>query len=222
MAIALTYKRSLAPSSINLYWLPLEVGLYGIILDFWFYWYHRVMHDNDTLWKYHRTHHLTKHPNPLLTLYADSEQEIFDIAVIPLVSLFFPYSSTSNVLTTCQQMTWGTMKLMGMPMGYYEWWICYQYVVFSELIGHSGLRVLASPPSTLTWLLRMTGTELVIEDHDLHHRQGWKKAANYGKQTRLWDVIFGTSRDRIENIQDNIDYDTRVNLPLFSYPKAEA
>jgi hypothetical protein len=37
------------------------------------------------LWKYHRTHHLTKHPNPLLTLYADTEQEFFDIlGVVPV------------------------------------------------------------------------------------------------------------------------------------------
>jgi sterol desaturase/sphingolipid hydroxylase (fatty acid hydroxylase superfamily) len=111
------------------------------------------MHDVDWLWQYHRTHHLTKHPNPLLTLYADTEQEIMDIAGIPLL-------------------TWITMRVMGMPMGFYEFWICYMYVVYSELFGHSGVRVLASPPSTLTWLLRATGTELVVEDHDLHHRKG--------------------------------------------------
>jgi len=199
MAVALSYRKSQAPSSIDLFWLPLEVGLYGIILDFWFYWYHRLMHDSETLWKYHRTHHLTKHPNPLMSLYADSEQEIFDIAGIPL-------------------MTWGTMRLMGMPMGFYEWWVCHQYVVFSELFGHSGLRVLASPPSTLTWLLRATGTELVIEDHDLHHRKGWKRSCNYGKQTRLWDVVFGTCREREECLPENIDFGNKVEMPLFSNP----
>jgi sterol desaturase/sphingolipid hydroxylase (fatty acid hydroxylase superfamily) len=157
------------------------------------------MHDWESLWKYHRTHHLTKHPNPLLTLYADSEQEIMDIAGIPF-------------------MTWATMRFMGMPMGFYEWWVCYMYVVFSELAGHSGLRVLASPPSTLTWLLRYGGVELVIEDHDLHHRKGWKKSGNYGKQTRLWDWMFGTCRDRIECLPANIDYNTKVEMPLFTNP----
>jgi sterol desaturase/sphingolipid hydroxylase (fatty acid hydroxylase superfamily) len=92
------------------------------------------------------------------------------------------------------------------------------YVVFSELFGHSGVRVLASPPSTLTWLLRLGGVELVVEDHDLHHRKGWKKSSNYGKQTRLWDWMFGTSRERIECVPSNIDYNTIVEMPLFSKP----
>ncbi|KAM3555454.1 hypothetical protein MY1884_005575 [Beauveria asiatica] len=33
-----------APASMGLYLLPLETGFYAIILDFWFYWYHRLMH----------------------------------------------------------------------------------------------------------------------------------------------------------------------------------
>ncbi|KAF0640968.1 hypothetical protein FPSE5266_03275 [Fusarium pseudograminearum] len=150
--VFLSYRTYQSPSSMNWLWLPLEIGLYGIVLDFWFYWYHRLMHEVGSLWKFHRTHHLTKHPNPLLTLYADFEQEIFDIAVIPLATYF-------------------SLKFLGLPMGFYEWWICHQYVMFTELSGHSGLRVNTSPPSTLTWLLRMFDAELLIEDHDLHHRK---------------------------------------------------
>ena len=195
-SVFLSYRTSQAPADMSWYWLPLEAGLYGIILDFWFYWYHRLMHDVGSLWKYHRTHHLTKHPNPLLTLYADTEQEFFDIAGIPLL-------------------TYGTMKLMGLPMGFYEWFLCHQYVVFAELAGHSGLRVHATPPNTLSWLLKMFNAELVIEDHDLHHRYGWKSSHNYGKQTRLWDRIFGTCRDRIECTDEMIDYDEKVPMPLF-------
>ncbi|KAJ5735887.1 Fatty acid hydroxylase vlmA [Penicillium malachiteum] len=189
------YSTSQTPADMSFPWLFVEVGLYGIILDFWFYWYHRVMHDFEPLWQYHRTHHLTKHPNPLLTLYADLEQEFFDIAGIPLATYF-------------------TMRLMGMPMGFYEWWICHQYVMYAELAGHSGLRVHATPPSTLSWLLRYFKAELVIEDHDLHHRKGWKKSYNYGKQTRLWDRIFGTCADRIESVDNNIDYVNQSPMPL--------
>ncbi|KAE8155151.1 hypothetical protein BDV25DRAFT_38065 [Aspergillus avenaceus] len=194
--VLLSYRTSQAPSSMNWLWLPLEAGLYGIILDFWFYWYHRVMHEFDGLWKYHRTHHLTKHPNPLLTLYADTEQEFFDIAGIPLMTYF-------------------TMKLMGFPMGFYEWWVCHQYVMFAELAGHSGLRLHAVPPNTLSWVLRLFNAELVIEDHDLHHRRGWKKSANYGKQTRLWDRVFGTCAPRVECYAENVDFDQKVSMPLF-------
>jgi sterol desaturase/sphingolipid hydroxylase (fatty acid hydroxylase superfamily) len=194
--VFLSYRTALPPSSINWLWLPLEIGLYGIVLDFWFYWYHRLMHDVGSLWKYHRTHHLTKHPNPLLTLYADSEQEFFDIAGIPIMAYF-------------------SLRLMGLPMGFYEWWFCHQYVVFSELAGHSGVRLHTFTPSTLTWLLRLVNADLVIEDHDLHHRYGWKSSYNYGKQTRLWDRIFGTCRERVEARADNIDYNNKVTLPLW-------
>jgi sterol desaturase/sphingolipid hydroxylase (fatty acid hydroxylase superfamily) len=195
MTTWLTYHADQAPASLNWAWLPIEASLYGIILDFWFYWYHRLMHDVNGLWKFHRTHHLTKHPNPLLTIYADSEQEFFDIAGIPL-------------------MTWLTMKLMGMPMGFYEWHVCQMYVLYAELAGHSGLRVQASPPNPLTWLMRMFDAELVIEDHDLHHRHGWRKSYNYGKQTRVWDRVFGTCSSRIESVEANIDYDNPVVFPI--------
>ena len=57
-------------------------------------------------------------------------------------------------------------------------------------------------------------TGLVSEDHDLHHRKGYRKAHNYGKQTRLWDRIFGTCHERIESREENVDYDTRVVVPI--------
>lgn len=195
MIVFLNYQTNLTPASISWVWLPLEIGLYGVVLDFWFYWYHRLLHDIDGFWKYHRTHHLTKHPNPLLTLYADSEQEFFDIIGVPL-------------------MTYISLRLMGLPFGFYEWWICSQFVVFAELAGHSGIRVHTTPPSTVGWLLKYFNAELVIEDHDLHHRKGWKKSFNYGKQTRLWDLIFGTRFDRIEDLKDNVDYVNTVTFPI--------
>lgn len=196
LAIFLSYQTSEVPASISWTWLPLEIGLYGIVLDFWFYVYHRLMHDVGSLWKYHRTHHLTKHPSPLLSLYADAEQEFFDIVGIPLL-------------------TYITLKFMGLPMGFYDSWVCHQYIVFTEIMGHSGLRMLASPPSTLTWLLRLFDANLILEDHDLHHRKGWKSSHNYGKQTRLWDRIFGTCHERIECLEGNIDYD---NTAVFPFP----
>ena len=194
--IYFSYDANVAPASMNWGWFPVEVCLYGIILDFWFYWYHRLMHDVNGLWKFHRTHHLTKHPNPLLSIYADHEQECFDIAGIPL-------------------MTYATMKLMGFPMGFYEWHICNLYVLFAEAAGHSGLRLQATPPNPLTWLMRIFDAELVIEDHDLHHRKGWRKSFNYGKQTRIWDRVFGTCTNRIEAVPSNIDYENTVIMPVF-------
>ncbi|KAJ9298173.1 hypothetical protein DTO271G3_3778 [Paecilomyces variotii] len=196
LAIWLTYKPDQLPLDMSWKWLFLEVGLYGIVLDFWYYWFHRAMHDVDGLWKYHRTHHLTKHPNILLAAYADYEQEFFDMVVVPFL-------------------TYTTLKLVGLPMTYYEWWICHQYIIFTEVMGHSGLRVHISATSTLSWLLDYLGWNIIIEDHDLHHRKGYRKSYNYGKQTRVWDRLFGTCHDRIEMNDENIDYENTVAMPFF-------
>lgn len=196
MSVYLSYRPEELPLSFNWGWLALEIALYSITVDFFFYWYHRLMHSVPILWKFHRTHHLTKHPHPLLGAYADHEQEFMDMMGVPLLA-------------------YATLKLMGLPMSFYEWYICYQYVAFSEIIGHSGLRVHGGAPSTINWLLEALDADLVIEDHDLHHRYGWRNSHNYGKQTRVWDRVFGTCRERIEGHKANVDYENRVTFPLF-------
>ncbi|KAE8150577.1 hypothetical protein BDV25DRAFT_172026 [Aspergillus avenaceus] len=196
LSVYLTYNASTLPSDMNFVLLPLQIGLYGIILDFWFYWYHRLMHDVSFLWKFHRTHHLTKHPNPLLAAYADHEQEFFDMVGVPLL-------------------TYLTLWGIGLPLGFYDWWMCHEYIAVTEVLGHSGLRVHLTAPSTLAWLLQLFDAEIVIEDHDLHHRKGWRKSHNYGKQTRLWDRVFGTCIERIESREENVDYVNTVRMPIF-------
>lgn len=178
------------------WWLPVELALYAVVLDGFFYLYHRSCHELDNLWQYHRTHHLTKHPNPLLSSYADHEQEFLEIALIPLL-------------------TWATLKYgFQLPMGFHDWWICHEYIIFSEAFGHSGLRIYSTTPGTASPFLKAFGMELVIEDHDLHHRKGWRKSSNYGKQTRVWDVLFGTTGKRIEVTPEAVDMNMTFNMPL--------
>lgn len=176
-------------------WLPFQIGMYGVVLDFWFYWYHRAMHDIDGLWQFHRRHHLTKHPNPMLAAYADDVQEFFDMVGIPF-------------------MTYLTFRAFGIPLGFYDWFICHQYIAFTEAGGHSGLRLHIQAATPFEPILNYFNAEIVIEDHDLHHRKGWKKSHNYGKQTRLWDRVFGTCFDRIESKASNIDYKNTATIPL--------
>ena len=195
MSVMFAYRSDKAPSSIPWLWLIVETGVYAVTLDFWYYLFHRSMHETDSLWQFHRTHHLTKHPNPLLTAYADNVQEFFDIVGIPM-------------------MTYISMKFMGFPMGFYEWWVCQQYVVFTEILGHSGLRIQVTAINPWTWFLRLFDMDLMLEDHDLHHRKGWKSSYNYGKQTRVWDRLFKTTLPRVEGTDDNIDYVNQVELPL--------
>ncbi|KAF3076464.1 hypothetical protein CFAM422_000955 [Trichoderma lentiforme] len=179
------------------WWMNLvyEIGLYGLVLDFWFYWYHRAMHEIGSLWEYHRTHHSTRYPTTFLTGLAGHEQEFFDLIGIPL-------------------MTYITLRAVGIRFGFYEWWVCQRYVAQTEIGGHSGIRVYATAPSTVAWLLKAFNVEIAIEDHDLHHRKGGRKGFNYGKQSRLWDRVFGTCHDRIESVEANIDYTYPAQMPF--------
>lgn len=175
-------------------WLPLELFLYSIVLDLWFYTYHRCCHEVDFLWKFHRTHHLTKHPIPLLASFSDLEEEVTEVIIVPTL-------------------TYLTLKYcLCLPMNFHEWWICQAYILFEEVMGHSGLRMYAITPSLASVVLQWFGCEFVIEDHDLHHRNGWRKSFNYGKQTRLWDCVFGTLGPRLES--KNVDEGTKIKLPV--------
>ncbi|GAA5825348.1 hypothetical protein JCM3770_005231, partial [Rhodotorula araucariae] len=66
---------------------------------------------------------------------------------------------------------------------------------YVEMMGHSGVRSHWCHP--ILWPLEAVGAGLAVEDHDLHHRFG-KSGKNYGKQSRVWDRIFGTCAERIE------------------------
>ncbi|KAF5640842.1 fg-gap repeat family [Fusarium sp. NRRL 52700] len=108
MTIFLSYDPNQTPAAATRDWtwwlyLTFAVGLYPVILDFWFYWYHRAMHEIPFLWKFHRTHHLTKHPNASLTAYAGHVQEVIDMVGIPTL-------------------TYLTLLMVQLPLGFYEWW----------------------------------------------------------------------------------------------------
>lgn len=176
-------------------WLPLIVPAFAAAVDFWFYWYHRIMHESDTLWKYHRTHHTAKHPTPILSLFADSEQEAFDVIVIPLLAYY-------------------TLKPI-FAMSFFDWMVCWTHVMFIELIGHSGIRCAGTAPAFDLLPMKRFDVDLIIEDHDNHHSRGWKKSGNYGKQTRIWDRLFGTVLDRVETLDELVDHSDKVSLPQF-------
>ncbi|TKY89390.1 hypothetical protein EX895_001921 [Sporisorium graminicola] len=167
--------------------LPVNCAMFAIAVDFWFYWYHRIMHEVPGMWQWHRKHHTTKHPTAALGAFADHEQEFFDMVGIPVLA-------------------WLTWRI-----NFATWWVSTCYILFIEASGHSGLRGYFQNPTV--WWLRYFGAELCLEDHDIHHRQGWKKSGNYGKQTRLWDKLFGTMKDRIEGTWDNINWDDPMDEP---------
>lgn len=152
---------------------PVKLGLWHIALDFWFYLYHRSCHEFDSIWWIHRQHHATKHPTPILSIFAEDVQECLEIFIIPsLATLITPKLSFPELYLT----------------------IC--YTLYVEALGHSGIRA-DWPHPILGMVLRPFGMELAVEDHDLHHRFG-KSGKNYGKQTRIFDAIFNTKSIRLE------------------------
>ncbi|KAE8220324.1 hypothetical protein CF319_g6129 [Tilletia indica] len=169
--------------------LPVKAFLYSIVLDLFFYTYHRSCHEVEWLWKIHSTHHLTKRPSPILALLADEGQEIIEVLLCPLGATFI------------------MQKLL--PMTYQEWYLTQLMVVFNEIAGHSGLRAYVEA-SVTSIPLKPFGAALALEDHDMHHRRGWKKATNYGKQSLLWDRIFGTKGVRLESQPENVDFNLSV------------
>lgn len=169
------------------WWLPVNVFIFTTLMDFYFYWYHRIMHEVDFLWRFHKTHHMTKHPTAILSAFADPEQDVFDIFVIPTLTL----------------LTW--------RVDFFTWWICQMYILFVEASGHSGARIFIQAPVGSP-ILQWFDMDLALEDHDLHHRMGWRKSSNYGKQTRVWDKLFGSTRARVECVPGNIDWNNKGDV----------
>ncbi|CAD6919821.1 unnamed protein product [Tilletia controversa] len=154
-------------------WTPVKIGLWEIALDYWFYLYHRSSHEFDSLWWVHRQHHATKHPTPILSILADDVQECLEILIVPILAHVCAPSLT-----------------------FPEFHFAIMYLLYVEALGHSGVRAVWQHP-LLGPALKPFGMELAVEDHDLHHRFG-RSGKNYGKQTRVWDRVFGTIGERIE------------------------
>lgn len=169
------------------WWFPLHMFFFTLCADFIYYWVHRATHESDMLWHLHRLHHTVKHPSPSLLGFADGPQELFDII--------------------------GTMLLTYLvyPLRFDELLMWMTYLVSMEASGHSGVRLYV-PGCLTSTVLRLFDCDLALEDHDLHHRHGWRNSVNYGKQSRLWDALFGTWSERLEGRKDNLDWTTPVSF----------
>ncbi|KAL8276876.1 hypothetical protein RQP46_010704 [Phenoliferia psychrophenolica] len=146
---------------------PVKMFCWLMVMDYFFYTYHRLCHEHDFLWRIHAQHHVTRHPSPVLAIF----QEVIEIALCPLAATLI------------------------VPMSFHELYLMC-YTAYVEMFGHTGMRADWALPITGP-VLSLIGCELIIEDHDLHHRYG-KSGRNYGKQSRFYDVLFGTTTLREE------------------------
>ena len=93
--------------------------------------------------------------------FADEPQELFDLVGSPVLAyLLYPLSFDALLI-------WSL------------------YFASVELMGHSGLRIYY-PTSLTSPLMRLFNLEGIVEDHDLHHRFGWRDSFNYEKAK--WDL----------------------------------
>ncbi|BGP50918.1 hypothetical protein JCM10450v2_006844 [Rhodotorula kratochvilovae] len=167
----LDYNPSVQPLTDFTWTFPIRLALWEIALDYFFYTYHRASHEVDALWFIHKHHHTTKHPTAILAILAEEYQEVLEIFLVPFLASLI------------------------VPMTFSEGWVALCYTIYVEMMGHSGVRSHWCHP--VLWPLETVGAGLAVEDHDLHHRFG-KSGKNYGKQSRVWDRIFGTCAERIE------------------------
>ncbi|KAM0791940.1 hypothetical protein ACM66B_004192 [Microbotryomycetes sp. NB124-2] len=167
----LHYDKNITPLSDISWSFPLRLCAWLVTLDYFFYCYHRTTHECDALWFIHQHHHTTKHPVAILSILAEDYQEFLEVFLVPL----------------CASLV--------VPLSFSEMWITLCYTIYVEMAGHSGVRAAWSHP-VLFWL-QPFDMELAVEDHDVHHRFG-KSGRNYGKQSRVWDKLFGTTAERIE------------------------
>lgn len=168
----LKFDSSELPLSNFSYLTPVKMFTFLVVLDYFFYCYHRACHEIPGLWWIHSQHHATKTPSPVLSILAESYQEVLEIALIPLSAALI------------------------VPMSFHELFLVMCYTTYVEILGHTGMRERWSLPITGP-ILQPLGCDLSTERHDMHH-SGGMAGKNYGKQTLLWDKIFGTDVDLVE------------------------
>jgi|GEM_PF-248958 len=145
------------------YWILIGQFLFILLVDdFYFYWWHRIMHENKTLYKkVHKIHHRAYTPFPLDYLYVHPIELIVGYGSIGLAVL-----------------------LLYLMQGYaciHSFWAYAIFRTVHELDAHSGIKSAV-----------FTRVPLIAEaeHHDLHHAK--PTLGNYATALKLWDKILKT------------------------------
>lgn len=149
--------------------------LFEIIFDFFHYWTHKIIHNMPWLYKLtHKVHHKHIYPKSITAFHQDP----IDL----LITNSFPQIITLYIL-----------QLFGISFSLFSFLLIITFKVFVEVFGHSGMKFRGSSFIQLIWLPKLFGIELKTEDHDLHHNN---PKYNFSKRFKLWDIIFGTYKQK--------------------------
>ena len=149
-------------------WWSLLLQLFAVSLvdDTCFYFFHRWMHLNKTVYaRIHRVHHKAYTPVPIEYIY-----------VHPLEWVMGSAAPVAGFL------------VVALPFGALNFWVFLSYAAvrnLHELDIHSGLR-----SHVQRWIPGLA----VTEHHDLHHAR--PQCGNYGSMYLLWDLLLGTRAER--------------------------
>jgi len=144
---------------------------YELVFDFFYYWSHRALHFNPTVYKAtHKTHHSQR----ITTVYTTFHHSLADL----LMTNTLPLVLTSLIV----------------PVSAYTFTLIFCYKNIAEIAGHSGIDKRTPSFVQCIWLPQFLGIELYTKNHCLHHEN---PRVNFSKRFSIWDKVFGTFDPRL-------------------------
>ncbi len=144
----------------------IETAVVFLLFDLWMYWWHRFLHENDTLWRLHRTHHVD------LAMDCSTALRFHPLEI--LVSTFLKLI---------------VLVMLGMSIGQLAFYRAVMYPVI--LFHHSNINFPLKWDRPLGRLLVMPAMHRVH-----HSKIYQETNSNYGTVFSFWDRLFGSFRQR--------------------------
>ncbi len=94
-----------------------RMGIYSLMVEFWFYWSHRLMHENQWIYKYvHKEHHLETTPSPIdAYILTISESISVTISFISPIICGFVITQRGAIFVQTMHLIYGILVHGGLP-----------------------------------------------------------------------------------------------------------
>jgi Delta7-sterol 5-desaturase len=101
--------------------IALEYAAYFVLFDTWFYWLHRVMHNEPVYTWVHKIHHRSTSPNLLTTLSVNPLESFINGGFVPLFTAMFTVHDASMALIGPTNIIMGLYVHSGYEL-FPRWW----------------------------------------------------------------------------------------------------
>ncbi len=94
-----------------------RMGIYSLMVEFWFYWSHRLMHENQWIYKHvHKEHHLETTPSPIdAYILTISESVSVTMSFIAPILCGFLITQRGAILVQTTHLIYGILVHGGLP-----------------------------------------------------------------------------------------------------------